>query len=120
MPAANVATKTHHNLYLSQIKAILEQVFTPKRSGAGFDCQIYLFGSRATDQYHDVSDFDIGVLASTDPVAIDRAVLDLVAERSGRSLEALSYPDRDGRYQLGYAESMGLGADAAEIVTVSV
>ena len=62
---------------------------------------------------------DIGVLASTDPVAIDRAVLDLVAERSGRSLEAMSYPDRDGSYQLGYAESMGLGRNAADLVVIS-
>lgn len=63
---------------------------------------------------------DIGVLASTDPVAIDRAVLDLVAERSGKTLEALSYPDRDGRHQLAYAEQMGLGQNAVELVHVPV
>jgi uncharacterized Fe-S center protein len=62
---------------------------------------------------------DIGVLASTDPVAIDRAVLDLVAEHSGQTLEALSYPDRDGAYQLTYAEKMGLGQNSAEVVVVS-
>jgi len=45
------------------------QVLNPTPSGSSFDCQIYLFGSRATDQYHDVSDFDIGVLASEE---IDR------------------------------------------------
>jgi len=28
------------------------------------DCERYLFGSRATNRYRDVSDFDIGVLAS--------------------------------------------------------
>jgi predicted nucleotidyltransferase len=62
----NARTDTVHEPYLSQIKAILEQVLSPNRSGASFDCEIYLFGSRATSQYHDVSDYDIGVLASKD------------------------------------------------------
>ncbi len=62
----NARTDKVHEDYLSQIKAILEQVLNPRRRGAGLDCQIYLFGSRATNQYHDVSDFDIGVLASKD------------------------------------------------------
>ena len=62
---------------------------------------------------------DIGVLASTDPVAIDRAVLDLIAERSGRTLESMSYPDRDGTHQLAYAESIGLGSNRADLVIVS-
>ena len=56
MPVTNVRTKTDYDLYLSQIKAILGRVLS--------DCKIYLFGSRATNRYADVSDFDIGVLAS--------------------------------------------------------
>ncbi len=63
---------------------------------------------------------DIGILASTDPVAIDRAVLDLVAERAGRTLESMSYPDRDGSHQLSYADSWGVGQNTVELVTVSV
>ena len=66
MSVANAQLKTGHNLYLSQIKALLEQVFSARHSEAGFDCAVYLFGSRATDQYQDASDFDIGVLASKD------------------------------------------------------
>ena len=66
MPVANVQTRTDHDLYLSPIKAILDQAFSARYSEAGFDCRIYLFGSRATDQYQDASDFDIGVLASKD------------------------------------------------------
>jgi predicted nucleotidyltransferase len=62
----NARADTVHEPYLSQIKAILEQVFRPQSSETGFDCQVYLFGSRATNQYHDVSDYDIGVLASKD------------------------------------------------------
>jgi len=58
MPVANVRAKTDHDLYLSQIRAILDQVFS--------DCKIYLFGSRATNMYNDASDFDVGVLASRD------------------------------------------------------
>jgi len=47
-----------HNYYLSQITSILGRIFRDKK------CSIYLFGSRATDKYTPVSDFDIGVLAS--------------------------------------------------------
>jgi predicted nucleotidyltransferase len=61
---AKSRTDIAHEPYLSQIKAILEQVFSPRRSGASFGCEIYLFGSRATDRYRDASDFDVGVLAS--------------------------------------------------------
>ena len=46
--------------YQAQIEKILGQVFSQKR------CRIYLFGSRATETYHDTSDFDIGVLAEGD------------------------------------------------------
>ena len=56
MSTANTQTKTDHDFYLSRIRVILDQVLS--------DCERYLFGSRATDRYRDVSDFDIGVLAS--------------------------------------------------------
>ncbi len=59
---------------------------------------------------------DIGILASFDPVAIDQAVLDLVISRSGNSLESMSFPDRDGTEQITYAESLGLGERAVELV----
>jgi uncharacterized Fe-S center protein len=61
---------------------------------------------------------DIGILASRDPVALDRAVLDLVLDRAGRTLESLSYPDRDAGLQLEYAESLGLGKNEADLVTL--
>jgi predicted nucleotidyltransferase len=54
-------------------------VLSPKRSGADLDCKVYLFGSRATGQYHDVSDFDIGVFASKDisrELSIAREILE--------------------------------------------
>ncbi|MBW2278731.1 MAG: DUF362 domain-containing protein [Deltaproteobacteria bacterium] len=61
---------------------------------------------------------DIGLLASTDPVAIDRAALDLVRDRDARGLEALSYPEQDGTIQLRYAEELGLGSNAYELVMI--
>jgi len=63
---------------------------------------------------------DIGILASRDPVALDRAVLDLVRERAGQTLESLSYPDRDGTVQIDYAAEMELGESHAEVVEVDV
>ncbi len=62
---------------------------------------------------------DIGILASLDPVAIDQAVLNLVLERTGRTLESISYPDHDGSIQLEYAQALGLGQRTAELVVVS-
>jgi uncharacterized Fe-S center protein len=61
---------------------------------------------------------DIGILASLDAVAIDRAVLDLVEERAGRSLESMSYPNVDGSVQIDYAASLGLGSGSYELITL--
>jgi uncharacterized Fe-S center protein len=63
---------------------------------------------------------DIGILASRDPVAIDQAAHDLIRETAGRSLEDLSYPDRDGSAQMAYAEAMGLGNREFDLVRVEV
>ncbi|MFH1807280.1 MAG: DUF362 domain-containing protein [Pseudomonadota bacterium] len=59
---------------------------------------------------------DIGLLASTDPVAIDQAALDLVARQAGKSLESMSYPRHDASVQLAAAERMGLGSRSYELV----
>ncbi|MEN8150483.1 MAG: DUF362 domain-containing protein [Planctomycetota bacterium] len=61
---------------------------------------------------------DVGILAGTDPVAIDLAVLDLVAARAGRPLEALAYANREPGYQVAYAASLGLGSLDYELVEV--
>ncbi len=62
---------------------------------------------------------DIGFLASRDPVALDRATLDLIAERAGRTLESMSYPDRDGSVQIRRAEALGLGESRVELVRLA-
>jgi len=63
---------------------------------------------------------DIGVLASFDPVAIDKAVLDLIQQRAGRSLESMSYPKADGTIQISYAESLGLGESTYDLIKVEI
>jgi len=61
---------------------------------------------------------DIGLLASHDPVALDQAVLDLVRNRAGQSLEALAYPEHDATVQLDYAVSLGIGERDVELITI--
>jgi hypothetical protein len=52
---------------------------------------------------------DVGILASLDPVAIDKASLDLVAEACRKDIFKEAHPDQDGLIQLRYAEAIGLG-----------
>lgn len=57
---------------------------------------------------------DIGILMSDDVVAIDKASLDLVNERSGGEFDRLR--DIDNYLQIGYASERGLGEKEYEIV----
>jgi uncharacterized Fe-S center protein len=72
---------------------------------------------------------DIGILASTDPVALDKASFDLVNSQPGfvhSHLNAHHAPGEDkftgvwahtrGEVQLAYAESIGLGSAEYELV----
>jgi len=74
---------------------------------------------------------DIGVLASTDPVAIDQASVDLVNRQqalAGSSLAAQKepggdkfrglYPKVDWSVQLDYGEQIGLGKRDYELITI--
>ena len=62
---------------------------------------------------------DIGIVASTDPVAVDAAALDLVEEKAGRTLGALIRNKQlDPRCQIRHAEKMGLGSGTYELVEV--
>lgn len=71
---------------------------------------------------------DVGVLASLDPVAVDLAGMDLVNAQPGFAASALKnghapgadkfkdlYPHIDWRYQLEYAEKIGLGSTDYEL-----
>ncbi|MCG2715894.1 MAG: DUF362 domain-containing protein [Candidatus Marinimicrobia bacterium] len=59
---------------------------------------------------------DIGVLAGTDPVAIDQAVYDLTKQRADKTLSELSYPSLDANVQLKYGEKIGLGTRKYQLV----
>ena len=63
---------------------------------------------------------DIGIVASTDPVAVDKAALDLVENEAGRKLAELLENDKlDPRYQIEHAERIGLGSSSYELIEVN-
>ena len=53
---------------------------------------------------------DIGILGSTDIVAIDQATLDLTARAHGTNLGEKFHPDLDPAIQIVHAEKLGLGS----------
>ena len=62
---------------------------------------------------------DIGIVASTDPVAVDKASLDLVENKTGRTLqELIGNTALDPSYQIRHAESLGLGSSEYELIEV--
>jgi uncharacterized Fe-S center protein len=61
---------------------------------------------------------DIGILASRDIVAIEQASMDLVKEKAGRDLFGEMFPQANWPAQLDYAQEMGLGNRAYELVTI--
>ena len=63
---------------------------------------------------------DVGIAASTDPVAVDKAALDLVEARAGRKLpELLRNEKLSPRYQIEHAERIGLGSADYQLVEVT-
>ena len=61
---------------------------------------------------------DIGILAGTDPVAVDTASLDLIRERNGKELTDMTYPHIDSRTQLRHGEAVGLGTMTYELIEI--
>jgi hypothetical protein len=62
---------------------------------------------------------DIGIAASTDPVAVDKAALDLVETRAGKKLpELLGNNELNPHYQLEHAEHIGLGSTNYQLIEV--
>ena len=59
---------------------------------------------------------DLGVLASTDPIALDQACADLVIKAAGKDIWRALYPDVDWQVQLDYGEKIGLGSRKYELV----
>lgn len=60
---------------------------------------------------------DIGILGSRDPVAIDKASVDLVNSRSGKDL-LRAMNDVDSSIQLEYGEKIGLGTAEYELIEI--
>lgn len=62
---------------------------------------------------------DIGILASIDPVAIDKAALDLIEAKGGKKLPQLTkYTKLNPIYQIEHAEHIGLGNTDYELIEV--
>jgi uncharacterized Fe-S center protein len=62
---------------------------------------------------------DIGILGSTDPVAVDQAAIDLMEKTAGKPLNKISkYPDLNGKWQLEHAEKIGLGSRKYKLVEI--
>ncbi|MDD5408682.1 MAG: DUF362 domain-containing protein [Candidatus Omnitrophica bacterium] len=53
---------------------------------------------------------DVGILASNDPVSIDKASLDLVNKSCGKDIFKATHPEGNGLRQLEYAQDIGLGS----------
>lgn len=60
---------------------------------------------------------DVGILASTDPVALDQACFDLVSRAAGGKKDLFSerWPHTRGQVQLAYGEAIGLGSREYEL-----
>jgi len=61
---------------------------------------------------------DVGILASSDPVSVDKASLDLVAKACGKDIFKEVHPERNGMKQLNYAKELGLGSLEYELVEI--
>ena len=61
---------------------------------------------------------DIGILASTDPVALDQACVDLVYAAEGNISLVNRIESRNGLHTLEYAEQIGLGSRTYELVYI--
>ncbi|MEJ2746252.1 MAG: DUF362 domain-containing protein, partial [bacterium] len=59
---------------------------------------------------------DVGILASLDPVSIDKASYDLVNKACGKDIFREIHPKPDGMKQLRHAEKIGLGNIDYELV----
>jgi hypothetical protein len=62
---------------------------------------------------------DIGIAASTDPVAVDKASLDLVEKRGGKKLQQLIKNEKlNPLYQIEHAERIGMGSTDYKLIEI--
>jgi len=65
-------------------------------------------------QYENICE-DIGILVSTDPVAVDSASLDIVEKTAGKAFSKLAY-DIPYKFQIDYAEELGFCSSKYELI----
>jgi uncharacterized Fe-S center protein len=59
---------------------------------------------------------DVGIFASSDPVALDQATFDVVFKKAGnKDIFKIAHPSCDSQKQLAYAEKLGLGSRAYDL-----
>lgn len=61
---------------------------------------------------------DIGILASTDPVAVDQACIDLIWVSEGNESFVNRVEDRNGLHTLENAEVIGLGSRTYQLINI--
>jgi uncharacterized Fe-S center protein len=61
---------------------------------------------------------DVGIFASLDPVAIDKASFDLVNQASGNDVFKQAHPKEDGMKQLRHAQEIGLGSMEYDLINL--
>jgi len=61
---------------------------------------------------------DVGILASMDPVSIDKASFDLVNKACGKDIFKENHPDQDGIRHLKAASQLGLGSLEYDLITL--
>jgi hypothetical protein len=62
---------------------------------------------------------DVGIFASSDPVSVDQATYDVVFKKAGnKDIFKIAHPSCDSQKQLAYAEKLGLGTRAYELVEI--
>jgi len=61
---------------------------------------------------------DIGILASIDPVAVDKATLDITADIHRQTLAELSYIKQNAMIQITHAAKIGMGSLEYELIEV--
>ena len=59
---------------------------------------------------------DVGILASTDPVALDQATLDLIKRENDTDVLRDEYPEIDPTAQITHGRKIGLGSTDYELV----
>lgn len=62
---------------------------------------------------------DLGIMASTDPVALDQACIDLVSQAEGNESLMNRIADRNGIHVLESAQAVGLGSRNYQLTDIS-